>query len=286
MSRLTIKETLYPHWGQYFTNCTVLEKINTGNQELLLADSPGHGKVLLLDGIVQLTQNGHHTYHEMIAHPALFAHPDAREILIIGGGDGGVAREVLRHTSIEKIVMVEIDQSVVNFSVEHFPDVSMGAFNDPRFHLIIGNGAAHVASISNQFDIIIVDSTDPVEGLSEVLFTTEFYVNCHSALKKNGILITQNGVPRQQPAELTITLSYLKESGFNNSTCYLIDAPDYVGGQMALGWATKGPPEYYRSVNAVTAAFIRSSFGGNLHYYNPHVHFSAFALPNYVLKLV
>ncbi len=282
-----IHEKLYPHWGQYFPDCEILDRFHSGNQEIVLAKTKGHGKILLLDNIVQLTETGHFTYHEMITHPAMFAHGDAQNVLIVGGGDGGVAREVLRHRGVRRVVIAEIDQAVIDYSKKHFSSVSDGAFDDPRLTITIGDGAEYVKTAKEDFDVIIVDSTDPIEGLADVLFTSEFYSDCKNLLTPYGILIIQNGVPRMQGSELTETMTALREAGFNKSTCYLADTPDYVGGQMALGWASDLLHESRVATKAqMWDTFWKTDFGRHLHYYNPDVHMAAFALPNYIQKLL
>ena len=148
-------------------------------QHLLIFEAPHFGRVLALDGIIQITEHDEYAYHEMLAHVPILAHGDVRNTLIIGGGDGGVLREVLHHTFIDSITLVEIDEKVIKKCELYLPSVSKGAFRSSRTKVIIGDGCDFVADTNDRYDVIIVDSTDPI-GPGEALFTKEFYKNCHS----------------------------------------------------------------------------------------------------------
>ena len=192
-------ETLYDDVAQAFKVKKVLHEQKTGKHELTVLDTERMGKMLLLDGVVQTAEADEFAYHEMLTHVPLFAHGAAKRVLIIGGGDGGMLREVVKHKEVEKITLVEIDKGVVEFSKEHLPKLSDGAFDDPRVELEIQDGARYVGRFKRKtFDVIIVDSTDP-QGPGAALYTSEFYENCKERLGKGGILVTQNGVPFFQP---------------------------------------------------------------------------------------
>ena len=164
-------------------------------QHVCIIVSKSLGKVLLNDGVVMLSERDEFIYHEMIAHVPLFAHPQPRKVLIIGGGDGGSAREVLRHSDIELCVQVEIDAMVVDACREHLPEISRGAFSDPRFRLVIEDGVRYVAQSEEKFDVILIDSTDPV-GPAKPLFGTEFYQNVATrCLAPKGIVVAQAESP-------------------------------------------------------------------------------------------
>jgi Spermidine synthase len=173
-------ETLYSHWGQWLENTQTILEEKTESQDLIIFENPQFGRVFALDGAIQLTTNDEPVYHEMMVHVPLFTHDNPTSVLIIGGGDGGILRETVRHEELKRIVLVEIDASVIELSKKNLPSVSKGAFNDPRVEIIIGDGAEYVKNGTEKFDVILCDSTDP-EGPAEVLFTSDFYKNCKNA---------------------------------------------------------------------------------------------------------
>jgi spermidine synthase len=253
----------------------------TAHQRIRVFENPTFGRVMTLDGVVQVTEADNFIYHEMLTHVPIFAHGAARRVLIIGGGDGGMAREVLKHDSVAHVTMVEIDAGVVEFCREYLPGISASAFDDPRLDLVIGDGAAFMAAPGDLYDVIIVDSTDPV-GPGEVLFTESFYGHARRRLAPGGILVTQNGVPFLQGAELTGTMRAF-QSLFADATCYLATVPTYAGGPMAFGWGTDGTA---RGVSAETLAQRVAAAGIATDYYTPEIHRAAFALPPYVSRLI
>ena len=274
-------EKLHNDFAQSLRIGRLLYDSETEHQRLRVFENPTFGRILTLDDVVQTTEADNFIYHEMLSHVPILAHGAARRVLIIGGGDGGMAREVLKHRSVEHVTMVEIDGGVVDFSKEYLPMLSAGAFDDPRLNLVIADGAAFVAETEDRFDVIIVDSTDPV-GPGEVLFTETFYGKAKRCLAPGGILVTQNGVPFLQGAELTGTMRAFKAL-FSDWTCYLATIPTYAGGPMALGWGTDGTA---RSVDIDT---LRQRFAAaqiETDYYTPEVHLAAFALPGYVARLM
>ncbi|KPP87866.1 MAG: spermidine synthase [Rhodobacteraceae bacterium HLUCCO07] len=274
-------ETLHADYAQSLRIDRLLYDSETEHQRLRVFENPTFGRVLTLDGVVQTTEGDNAIYHEMLTHVPILAHGAARRVLIVGGGDGGMAREVLRHRTVEQVTMVEIDAGVVEFSKEYLPGLSQGAFDDPRLDLVIADGADFMKTTSGGFDVIIVDSTDPI-GPGEVLFTDTFYGHAKRALAPNGILVTQNGVPFMQPDELTNTMRAFRAL-FADATCYLATVPTYAGGPMAFGWGTDGdarstPPDVLQG--RFDAAALTPF------YYTPAVHRAAFALPGYVQRLI
>ena len=273
-------ETLYPEWHQAMRIDRVIEQEETGLQALAIFENDRFGRVLALDGVVQTTQADEFVYHEMMAHVPLIAHGHAKNVLIIGGGDGGILREVARHKKVKKIVMVEIDRSVVDLSKKYLPTLSDGSFDDPRFELVIDDGAEYVKNTKDRFDVIICDSTDPI-GPGEVLFTKEFYGNCKKILKTGGIFVNQNGVPFMQPFEVKDTYQRRKHF-FKDTSFYVAAIPTYVGGFMALGYATDETS--YRQLSLEELSRRLQGVEGELKYYNAEIHRAAFALPNFVKK--
>jgi spermidine synthase len=274
-------ETLHDEYRQALRIDAVHYDSNTELQRIRVLENARFGRFMTLDGVVQTTEGDEFIYHEMMTHVPLLAHGAATRVLIVGGGDGGIAREVLRHASVEHVTMVEIDAGVVEFCKQHLPSLSAGAFDDPRLNLVIADGAAFMRESDAQFDVIIVDSTDPI-GPGEVLFTDTFYGHAQRRLRPDGILVTQNGVPFMQGDELTNTMRAFKAL-FGDATCYLSTIPTYAGGPMAMGWGTDGDA---RTVALETLQERYAASGLACRYYTPEVHKAAFALPGYVVRLM
>lgn len=274
-------ERLHPDHSQALREDRVLYDSETDHQRLRVFENPTFGRILTLDGVVQTTAGDNFIYHEMMSHVPILAHGAARRVLIVGGGDGGMAKTVLRHASVQHVTMVEIDAGVVEFSKEYLPSLSEGAFDDPRLNLVIADGADFMRSTDGGFDVIIIDSTDPI-GPGEVLFTDTFYDHARRALTPGGILVTQNGVPFMQGDELTNTMRAFKAL-FADWTCYTATVPTYAGGPMAFGWGTNGDARESDLVSLkdrFEAAAIATD------YYTPEVHQAAFALPPYIQRLM
>ena len=274
-------ETLHDDFRQCLREDAVLYDSETPHQRIRVIENATFGRVLTLDDVIQTTEGDEFIYHEMMAHVPVLAHGAARRVLIIGGGDGGMAREVLRHPSIEHVTMVEIDAGVVEFSKQYLPSLSAGAFEDARLNLVIADGAAFVRESADTFDVIIADSTDPV-GPGEVLFTDSFYGHVKRRLATGGIFVTQNGVPFLQGDELKGTMRAFRAL-YRDATCYLATIPTYAGGPMAFGWGTDGAA---RQVELTVLETRFAAAGIATRYYTPEVHQAAFALPGYVKVLV
>ena len=274
-------ERLHAHVSTQYEVDEVLYRGHTGFQDLVIFRNARFGRIMALDGVIQTTEADEYVYHEMLAHVPLFAHGTAKRVLIIGGGDGGVLREVLRHP-VESVTEVELDAGVVEISKQHLPSICGNAYDDPRTNLVIGDGAKFVAETQERFDVILVDSTDPI-GPGTVLFSREFYANCKRRLTERGILVTQNGVPFMQSDELTTSVGHFRAL-FPDAWCYLAVVPTYVNGAMALGWASLDPQARSVGVDALKRRY--DALGITTKYYNPEVHQAAFALPNFVKELI
>ncbi len=272
-------ETLHAGWGQSFEVSRVLFEADTGQQHLLVFENPAFGRVLALDGAIQTTSRDEFTYHEMLAHVPLCSHPAPKRVLVIGGGDGGLLREVLKHPGVEQAVLVEIDAAVIRLCREYFPAHSAGAFDDPRAAIVIGDGIAFVNDTQQRFDVILSDSTDPM-GPGEALFTERFYRGVARCLAPGGIFAAQNGVPFLQLPELVATRQRLAAL-FADVGFFTTAVPSYVGGVMALAWACQDPTLRAGLSLAVLEQRYRAA-GLVTQYYNPAMHLAAFALPNYV----
>ncbi|MCX6567132.1 MAG: polyamine aminopropyltransferase [Candidatus Aminicenantes bacterium] len=211
----------------------------TGFQKLMILDTERFGRVLVLDGIVQLTEEDEGIYHEWIGLWPLFAREKTPEnVLIIGGGDGGVAREVLRHPGVKSVTMAEIDQVVVDTCREHLPAISGGIWNDSRFHLIIGDGAEVIRKMKGQCDVIIIDSTDPI-GPARSLFDTSFYESVYAALREGGITIHQTGALLLQPFEAPGSWRQM-ECIFDDVRVVQFTNVSYMGGPFSLTAGSRG----------------------------------------------
>ena len=259
----------------------VLYESKTGHQHLVLFENPTFGRVLMLDGIIQTTEKDEFVYHEMLAHLPILAHGRARRVLIVGGGDGGMAEEVLKHSSVEAVTMVEIDGSVVDFSKRHLGSICGGAFDDPRLELVIADGFEYVADCGQRFDVIIVDSTDPV-GPGKILFTEDFYRRCHGALNEGGVLVGQLSLPYVFPEVLRNAMARLRPR-FAETSCYVITVPTYSGGQMAVAWACDDPALRQVPLETLERRFADAAI--TTRYYTPEVHRAAFALPAFIRDL-
>ena len=281
MSGDWFEERLHDGFGQTLRMDRVLYRASDGLQDLVLFENAACGRVLCLDGAVQTTEGDEFVYHEMMAHVPILAHGRAQRVLIVGGGDGGMAREVLKHREAT-VTMVEIDRAVVDFAREHLPALSNGAFDDPRLDLVIADGRRFVKETDRRFDVVIVDSTDPM-GPGEGLFTAEFYADCKRCLAPGGIVVTQNGVPFVQPEEVTNSYRRLGRS-FADVSFYLAAVPTYQGGDMAFGWASDDPALRRLPADALAERF--EAAGIETRYYTPAVHAAAFALPKTVQALM
>ncbi len=260
---------------------SVLFREQTEHQDLVIYETAQWGRVMALDGIMQVCERDEFIYHEMLTHVPMFAHGNAREVCIIGGGDGGILREALRHP-VDRVTMVEIDRSVIDLCTTWLPGISDGAFDDPRANVVIDDGAAFMAADGDRYDVIVVDSTDPI-GPGEVLFTSEFYGHCKQRLNPGGVMVTQSGVAMIQGGELTNTVSRLGDH-FADAGAYIAPVPTYFAGFMAFGWGTDAAALRATPREALAARYADADI--TTRYYNPDIHLGAFALPNYIADSV
>jgi spermidine synthase len=280
-----IAETLFDELDFRMTYAVerVLYETQTEHQHLVLFQHKFFGKVLMLDGATQVTSKDEFIYHEMMTHVPIFAHGKVREVLIVGGGDCGIAEEVLKHKSVKRLTQVEIDASVVEFSKQHFPEFTRPVLADPRFALIIDDGMNYVARTERRFDVIIVDSTDP-QGPGKVLFSERFYGACRRCLNTGGVMVTQNGVPILQSSELASSIKKLCKL-FADGYCYVAAIPTYVGGHMAMGWASDNAKLRAAPIATIVHRYKRAGRFPTK-YWTPQVHVAAFALPRFIAEQV
>ncbi|MBP0466889.1 polyamine aminopropyltransferase [Roseomonas sp. PWR1] len=280
---LWVNETLYAAWGQRFRVKRELARVRSDFQDIMVFESETHGRVMMLDGVVQITEADEFSYQEMIAHVPLLAHGAAKDVLIIGAGDGGVLRRVLQHKGVERAVMVEIDGEVIRLAKEFLPTIAGDAWSDPRAEVLVADGIDYVRRAPDaSFDVVIVDSTDPI-GVGEVLFTDEFYANCARLLTARGLVVNQCGVPQMQADELRET-SVRRGKAFPDIWAYVAAVPTYVGGFMTLGWAAKDAACRAVPVEEIRRRAAAAGILGATRYWTPEIHAGAFHLPPYIAE--
>lgn len=273
------------NWTKYTKFSTKITKHiyseKTPFQQIDFFDSKEFGRFFTLDGLIMVTEKDEFIYHDMITHVALATNPNIKKVLVIGGGDGGTVRELTRYKHIEEITMVEIDERVVRLSQEYFPITATG-LTDSRVTLIFGDGLKFVEdSKSEKYDLILVDSTDPI-SVGEGLFTTEFYRNCFRVLSKDGILVNQHESPYFDHYAKEMKKAHTKiKNIFPISRVYQFHQPTYASGHWLFGFASKSfdpikdhKPEIWESFNLKTK------------YYNSDLHKGCFALPTYVQDML
>ena len=263
----------------------VLYEESTPYQKVRVLDTYAYGKMLVLDEMVMTTEKDEFHYHEMISHPAVFSHGNAKNILVIGGGDGGSVRELLKHDSVEKVTMVEIDEKVIEACKEHLPSIA-ASFDHPKLDLIIGDGIEFVNKAADgAYDIVIVDGSDPV-GPAEGLFSTDFYKDCYRIIADKGILVAQGESPHfNENAFVEVHQTLEDIFGEDRAFVNLFFAPTYPTGMWSFQWGIKGDydPTDLTGKDDAIKDFTSSQ---NLRYYNERVHRSAFALPGFVSEML
>jgi spermidine synthase len=236
--------------------------------------------MLVIDGFIMITEKDEFIYHEMMAHVPMAVHREAKNILIVGGGDGGVARELLKYPSVEKIDLTEIDEEVVDVCRKYLPQTAC-SFDDSRVHTHFEDGLRYVRQFEDAFDIIIVDSTDPF-GPGEGLFTKEFYGNCFKALKENGVMVNQHESPFYADDALSVQRAHKRiVQSFDMSMVYQAHIPTYPSGHWLFGFSSKK----YHPIKDFNISEWKK-LGIKTRYYNTQLHVGAFALPNYVEDLL
>ena len=249
-------------------------------QRIDIFESVEFGRVMALDGYLMLTEKDEFIYHEMITHVPMCVHPNAKKVLVIGGGDGGTVRELLRYESIEHIDLVEIDEEVVEGSMKYLPQTACGLDN-PKVHCHYEDGLRFIRRVENGYDVIIVDSTDPF-GPGEGLFTKEFYGNCYKALHEDGIMVNQHESPFYDEDAYAMQRAHKRiKQSFPISKVYQLHIPTYPSGHWLFGFASKK----YHPVN--DADFDKwNKLGLKTKYYNTNLHKASFAMPNYVEEML
>lgn len=252
-----------------------LHSETTEFQRLDVVETEQFGRMLLLDGIIQTTVREEFVYHEMMAHVPLNTHPDPQKVLVIGGGDGGVIREVIKHPAVNEAVLCEIDRRVVEVSKEFFPEISCG-LDDPKVTVLYADGIKHVKDNPNTYDVIIVDSTDPI-GPAVELFSEDFYRSVSSALKENGILVAQTESPFVTPELVTSCYKRISKV-FPLTKVYLAYIPAYPTGMWSMTMGSKTADPEKVDISLIPSCPTK--------YYTPEIHKAAFTLPKFVQDML
>ncbi|HKK45884.1 MAG TPA: polyamine aminopropyltransferase [Balneolaceae bacterium] len=261
----------------------VLFSEETPYQKVEVYETDTWGNLMTIDGMVMLSEKDEFVYHEMLTHVGMFTHPNPERVLIIGGGDGGTAREVMRHPSVKKVDMVEIDEAVVRASKEFLPEV--GDWENPKLNVLFEDGIRFVKDIDNPYDVIIIDGSDPV-GPAEGLFENDFMQACYDGLSEDGVLTAQTEspwVPEYHPSIKQVFTAL--DDIYEKSAMYLAYIPLYPAGMWSFSFASKGvdpqSDETFRRIeNGV------NSFDTGMKYYNAPIHLGCFALPNFVKDII
>lgn len=259
-----------------------LHQQSTPWQSLEVLDLEGPGRSLILAGTLQTSLGEEFTYHEPLVHIPMFAHPNPHRVLIVGGGDGGALRHVLLHPNVQRALEVEIDQAVVDVSLKYLPEISRGAYADPRAELRIADGARFLAETNERFDVILIDSTDPV-GPAAALISDEFLRHARRSLAPGGLVAMQSGSPISQPHEWFATVRAFKRT-FSIVKPYLGYVPIYPA--MLWSWVVGSDEVDPAIIDEVSTQSRLGRMRSELRVYNPSMHRAAFALPTFVQALL
>lgn len=262
---LQIKEILHEEKSKY--------------QDIKILDTVHHGRALILDGIIQCTENDEFSYQETISFLPLCAHPNPKKVLIVGGGDGGVAREVVKHPLVEEVYQVEIDERVVDLSKKYLPFMACG-FDSPKLHLTIGDGFEFMKNHENEFDVIITDSSDPI-GPAISLFQETYFHLMKKALRGGGIICSQGGTYWTDMAMIQSTLAHCRTQ-FPLTRYAVCAVPSYPCGQ--IGFIIGSLDKNLKLDDPITTFTPEEIDKMNLRYYTTEIHRAAFVLPRYIVK--
>jgi spermidine synthase len=282
----SIKEHLHQGYAQTMEiKGALLADEKSKYQHIKIFDTVANGRVMTLDGVVQISTRDESAYAEMLTHLPILEHGKVSRVMIVGGGDLSIADEALKHKAVKEVVLVDIDGRVIELCQKHFGEINAKAFRDRRMKVVVADAFEYLArpESKGRFDLIIGDRPDPI-GPGKALFGDTFYDRIKRALKPGGFATFQTGVPFYQPSEITEALEELK-AHFPRSGLYLTVVPTYIGGFMALSWAGKGarlgtPAGIKKAARAFKRLKLKTD------YYNPAIHAAAFALPEWIARLV
>ncbi|MBL42848.1 MAG: spermidine synthase [Rhodospirillaceae bacterium] len=274
-------ESLHENYKLMVSLSSMIYQGKTNYQNVKIFQNDSLGKVLVLDEIIQLTEADEANYHEMMVHVPLFSATKVKKILIIGGADGGILREILKHP-VYSVTLVDIDGEIINICKKYLPSISNNSFNDTRAKVIIDDGSNFVTKCSEKYDIIIIDSTDPF-GPGEALFSKDFYKKISKILTPEGIAIFQGGVPFLQEEQFEKMNTHLNNA-FSFYGFYFVTVPTYSGGSMAIGWGSN-----YLNLSCIDKNKIKEKVNKaslDLKYYNLSMHISSFGIPQNLRKIM
>ena len=278
---MRLDERLNATSGVYFEG-TLIEALQTPYQLIEVFDTPALGRLMRIDGANMTSERDEFFYHENLVHPAAIAHAAPRNILVLGGGDGGSSEEVLKHPSVERVVLVELDQGVIDIAKKYFSSVHRDVFTNPKLDVRIGDGAAFVNSTSDRFDLIYLDLTDPI-GPSEALYTQDFYHTCRRTLCVGGALVLHIGSPFSHPNRVAGAVANLR-AVFQQVAPYFVYVPIYGA---AWGFAVASDAIDLHAIAAAEVEHrLRQRGIEDRQYYNGETHVAMLAVPEYVKALI
>jgi spermidine synthase len=274
---MRLEEALNPGTGAYFEG-TLIESRQTPHQLIEIFDTPELGKLMRIDGANMLSERDEFFYHENLVHPVAITHPSPKRVLIIGGGDGGSTEEMLKHPSIEKIVIAELDAGVIEMARKHFHAVHRGAFEDARVDIQIGDGMNYLRASGGEWDLIFLDLPDP-GGAADALYTPGFYADCRRALRDGGALVAHLGSPFSHPGRFILGMNHLR-AVYKVVAPYFVHIPAYGA---TWGFAVASDTLDPRTLSAVEIdARLTERDIGDRRFHNGDTHRALFALPGYI----
>ncbi len=274
-------EHLHPNLRAGYKFKKLIYSGSSAFQKMKIIDTHSYGRALILDDVVQTTESDEFIYHEMMSHVPLFSHPAPKNVLIIGGGDGGVLREVLSHP-VKKATMVEIDARVVDLCAKYLPSISGNAFKDRRANLVFADGAKFIRNSGEKYDVIIVDSSDPI-GPAKILFQKKFYRDALNILSPGGIMVRQTGSTFLQKDEIRYSYDMYRKV-FRHHALYLAPVPTYVGGFFSFMFGSNKVNPKKITLSAINKRYRALKL--KTKYYNPQLHLASFAIPNHEKKTI
>ena len=274
-------ETLYPDIKLGLKG-ELIYKEKTAYQDMKIYRTEKYGNAFFIDGAIQTTEKDEFIYHEMMTHPVMLLHPNPKKVLIIGGGDGGILREVLKYRSVKEAVLVEIDERVIDLSKKYLKSICKNSFNDKRTDVVIADGAEFAEKTEKKFDIVIIDSPDPV-GVATILFSQKFYKTISSLLTEKGLIIRQTGSTTTQEKELRKNWKILTKI-FPNLWLHLVAIPTYIGGFFSLTAGSFSLNLLNEDMSEIEKKFRQLEI--KTRYYNPYIHMASALLPEYVREII
>ena len=269
----TFKEILHNGLKQEIVVSKTIVNKKSKYQKIQIFDTPIYGRVLVLDGIIQITEKDEAAYSEMLVHPAMQVLENPKKVLIIGGGDGAVAEEVLKYNFVKNIDLVDIDREVVQCCTKYFKKINNNSLKNKKINLFFQDAYDFISRTNNKYDLIIADRPDPV-GAGKSLFKEKFYRNINNILSIDGVAVYQSGVPFFQKSETKEVLKYVKKN-FKKNGMLLTVVPSYIGGFMALVWSSN-------KIDMENNNLIKRKIKIKTTYYNEDIRKSAFCYPNFL----